>query len=151
MLSSVALPRHILAAAGLTCLAIPAAADDLHGTYADIKGFQATTLLKTTQSWNGAPLPSYGDGPAELSIVKYEFEPGATIPMHMHPVINAGVLMKGELTITTKTGEKIVVKAGQPIVELFRVWHFGANTGPDKAELLMFYAGHPGVPLAIRE
>lgn len=143
------LPALALLAIALTSYAVHA--EDLHQTYGDLKGIEAKTLLKTTQSWNGTPLPAYGDGPAELSIVKYEFEPGAVIPMHMHPVINAGVLLKGELTITTKSGEKVVVKEGQPVVELFKIWHYGANTGSTKAELIMFYAGHPGVPLTIRE
>jgi hypothetical protein len=38
----------------------------------------------------------------------------------MHPVINAGVLLKGELKIFTKTGEKITLKSGEPLVELFK-------------------------------
>lgn len=133
------------------CLATHAAAEDLHQAYAALKGISAQTLLQTTKSWDGNALPAYGDGPAEISIVKYEFEPGAVIPMHMHPVINAGILLKGQLTITTKSGETVTVKEGETVVELFKVWHSGANTGSVKAELIMFYAGHPGVPLAIRE
>lgn len=145
------LERFALAALLVVFGSPRAQAEDIHQTYASLKGIDAKTLLKTTQSWNGATLPAYGSEPAEISIVKYEFEPGAAIPMHMHPVINAGVLLQGELTITTKSGQKIVVKAGDTVVELFKEWHSGANTGADKAELIMFYAGHPGVPLAIRE
>lgn len=132
-------------------LSSAALAEDVHKTYSDISGVEAKTLIKTTKAWNGSALPAYGEGQSEITIIRYVFEAGAKIPMHMHPVINAGVLLKGELTITTKSGEKIVVKAGEPLVELFKEWHFGANTGSDKAELIVFYAGHVGTPLVIRE
>jgi quercetin dioxygenase-like cupin family protein len=143
--------RPAAAIIALFCAPLAAAAEDLHKTYAAVQGISTKTLLQTTKSWDGRTLPAYGEGPAEISIVKYEFEPGAVIPMHMHPVINAGILLKGELTITTKTGETVTVREGDTVVELFKIWHSGANTGSVKTELIMFYAGHPGVPLAIRE
>ena len=119
--------------------------------YTDIPGVEANVLIKTTKSWNGATLPAYGDGQPEISIVRYRFEPGASIPMHMHPVINAGVLLSGQLSITTKSGEVIVVNAGEPLVELFREWHSGSNSGKEPADLIVVYAGTVGTPLAIRE
>jgi quercetin dioxygenase-like cupin family protein len=119
--------------------------------YTNIPGVQANVLIKTTKAWNGATLPAYSEGQPEVTIVRYEFAPGASIPMHMHPVINAGVLLKGELTITTKTGEKIIVKAGEPLVELFKEWHSGSNSGPESVDLIVVYAGIVGTPLVIRE
>ena len=119
--------------------------------YTDIPGVEANVLIKTTQSWNGSPLPAYGEGQPQISIVRYTFAPGAAIPMHMHPVINAGVLLKGELTITAKTGETVTLKAGQPVVEMFKQWHYGANLGKEPVELIIVYAGTEGTPLVIRE
>ena len=119
--------------------------------YTDIPGVEANILLKTTKSWNGATLPAYGNGQPEMTIVRYTFAPGASIPMHMHPVINAGVLLKGELSITTKSGEKITVKAGEPVVELFKEWHYGSNPGLEPVDLIIVYAGTVGTPLVIRE
>lgn len=119
--------------------------------YTDIPGVEANVLIKTTKSWNGTTLPTYGDGQPEISIVRYRFDPGASIPMHMHPVINAGVLLKGELDIVTKTGEKISIKAGEPIVELFKEWHYGSNPGIEPVDLIVVYAGTTGRPLTIRE
>jgi quercetin dioxygenase-like cupin family protein len=87
----------------------------------------------------------------EITIIRYRFAPGASIPMHMHPVINAGLLLKGELSIFTKTGEKITLKAGEPLVELFKEWHYGSNLGAGPVDLIVVYAGTVGAPLTIRE
>ena len=119
--------------------------------YTDIPGIEANVLIKTSKSWNGATLPPYGEGQTEITIIRYTFAPGASIPMHMHPVINAGVLLKGELDIFTKTGEKITLKAGEPLVELFKEWHSGLNPGIEPVDLIVVYAGTVGTPLAIRE
>jgi quercetin dioxygenase-like cupin family protein len=119
--------------------------------YTDIPGIEANVLIKTTKSWNGATLPSYSEGQPEITIIRYTFAPGASIPMHMHPVINAGVLLKGELNIFTKTGEKIALKAGEPLVELFKEWHSGSNPGAEPVDLIVVYTGTVGTPLTIRE
>lgn len=119
--------------------------------YTDIPGVEAQVLIKTTKAWNGRTLPGYGEGQPEISIVRYRFEPGASIPMHMHPVINAGVLLQGELSVRTKSGEEIRVKAGEPLVELFKEWHYGTNPGAEPVDLIVVYAGTVGTPLVIRE
>ena len=119
--------------------------------YTDIPGVEARVLIKTNKAWNGSLLPEYGTGQPEITIVRYEFSPGASIPMHMHPVINAGVLLKGELWVMTKSGEKIILKAGDPLVELFKEWHYGVNPGKEPVELIVIYAGTVGTPLVVRE
>ena len=119
--------------------------------YPDIPGVKAQVLIKTTQSWNGSTLPDYGNGQPEITIIRYSFAPGATLPMHMHPVINAGVLLQGELIVTTKTGQKLELKAGDPLVELFKEWHSGFNPGKESVDLIVVYAGTVGTPLVIRE
>lgn len=127
-------------------------ADDMRKRYyTDIPGVEAQVLIKTTKSWNGTTLPAYSEGQPEITIIRYQFAPGASIPMHMHPVINAGVLLKGELHIFTKNGEKIILKAGEPLVELFKEWHYGSNPGTEAVDLVVVYAGTVGTPLTIRE
>ena len=139
---------------GFTLSLIPLiglADDTIKHAYPDIPGVKADVLIKTTQSWNGSTLPEYGNGQPEITIIRYRFAPGATLPMHMHPVINAGVLLKGELIVTTKTGQKIELKAGDPLVELFKEWHSGLNPGKEPVDLIVVYAGTVGTPLVIRE
>ena len=143
--------KYFLVAFALTLSQYGHADESQKRYYTDIPGVEANVLIKTTTSWNGATLPPYGEGQPEITIIRYRFAPGASIPMHMHPVINAGVLLKGELNIFTKTGEKITLKAGEPLIELFKEWHYGSNPGTEPIDLIVVYAGIAGTPLTIRE
>jgi len=106
-------------------------------------------LAKTTKSWNGATLPAYQKGQPEVTILKISIEPNAKLPIHEHPVINAGVLLKGELTVHTTDGKTLHMKAGDPIVECVDTWHYGANEGTNVAEIIVFYAGITNEPVTI--
>lgn len=108
-------------------------------------------LVKTGVSWNGEKLPSYPAGKPEISILKIEIPPGLKLPRHKHPVINAGVLLKGELTVITDKGEKLYLKAGDPIVEVVNTWHYGINEGKIPAEIVVFYAGIEGASVTVKE
>lgn len=134
-----------------SAISLNAIADEPKAHYTDIPGVKANILTKTTKAWNGSDLPAYGDGQPEITIIRYQIEPGATLPMHMHPVINAGLLIKGQLTVIKKTGETLNITAGQPIVELFKEWHYGTNPGNEPVDLVIVYAGTVGTPLVIRE
>ena len=76
---------------------------------------------------------------------------GVRLPMHKHPVINAGVIQQGQLTVIAKDGKQLILNAGDSIVELVDQWHYGVNQGSVPVKLIMFYAGEVGVPLVIRE
>jgi quercetin dioxygenase-like cupin family protein len=69
--------------------------------------------------------------------------------MHKHPVINAGVLIKGNLTVTTESGRILELKAGDPIIEVVETWHYGQNKGDQPAEIIVFYAGAKEEPVTI--
>jgi len=71
--------------------------------------------------------------------------------MHMHPVINAGVLLKGQLTVTTESGQVLRLKPDDPIVEVVDTWHCGKNEGDEPAEILVFYAGIEGESITIKK
>ena len=58
-----------------------------------------------------------------------------------HPVINAGVLIAGELTVITEDNKTLHLKAGDSIVELVNKKHYGKNEGTQTAEIIVFYAG----------
>ncbi|HEB27117.1 MAG TPA: cupin domain-containing protein [Porticoccus sp.] len=107
-------------------------------------------LTRTNSSWDGKTLPEYPKGRPEISILKIVVPPGAEVPLHKHLVINAGVLLKGELTVVTEGGMTLHLKAGDPIVELVNKWHYGKNEGEEPAEILIFYAGIEGQPLSIK-
>lgn len=119
-----------------------------HDDGAEIK---VAVLAKSTQSWDGQPLPNYATGKPEVTILKITIPAGAKLPLHLHPYINAGILMKGELTVLTEKQETLHLKAGDSIVEVVNKWHYGSNQGAEPAEIIVFYAGIQGQPITVKK
>ncbi|MBD1584643.1 cupin domain-containing protein [Pseudoalteromonas sp. S16_S37] len=107
-------------------------------------------ISKSTKSWDGAVLPSYPDGQPEITILKVTIPAGATVVKHKHPMINAGVMLSGELSVRSEDGKVLKLSAGEPIIELVGKWHEGKNEGDTPVEILVFYAGIEGQPLSIK-
>jgi len=108
-------------------------------------------LVKTTQSWNGEVLPAYPKGQPEITILRISIPAGAQLDTHSHPMINAGVLVSGELTVVTKDGKMLHLKEGDPIVEVVNTLHYGINQGKVPAEIIVFYGGVIDTPMTIVE
>ncbi|MFW5961240.1 MAG: cupin domain-containing protein [Desulfohalobiaceae bacterium] len=106
-------------------------------------------LSRSSQSWDRKTLPEYPDGEPEIQILRITIPAGAKLPMHMHPVINAGVLLAGELTVITEQEKTLHLKAGDPIIEVVNTWHYGQNQGEEPAEIIVFYAGTKDLPVTI--
>ncbi len=111
----------------------------------------AKILAKSTHSWDGTPLSAYPPGQPQVTILRIRIPSGTTLPLHTHPVINAGVLISGELTVVTKTGKSLQLKAGDPIVEVVNTWHYGKNQGSEPADIIVFYAGTKDAPITLKE
>jgi quercetin dioxygenase-like cupin family protein len=56
-------------------------------------------------------------------------------------VINAGVLLSGELTVKIPSGPTLHLATGAPIIEVVNTLHYGINEGKTPAEIIVFYAG----------
>lgn len=108
---------------------------------------QVEKLAESTQSWNGDMLPSYPKGQAKVTILKVSIPSKALLEMHEHLIINAGLLLKGELTVIDEFGNRLELKAGDPIIELVNTFHYGINEGTETAEILVFYAGDVDTPI----
>jgi quercetin dioxygenase-like cupin family protein len=108
-------------------------------------------LAKTSQSWNGEYLPVYPQGRPQITMLRISIPAGARLDIHSHPVINAGVLLSGELTVLTKDGKTLYLKAGDPIVEVVNTLHYGINQGNVPAEIIVFYAGTIDMPITVVE
>ena len=108
-------------------------------------------LAKTGVSWDGMALPNYPQGKPEVTILRIKIPPKVQLPLHQHPVINAGVLLKGELTVVTKNKETLHLKAGDSIIEVVDKWHYGKNEGNEPAEIIVFYAGVQGTPITVKK
>jgi quercetin dioxygenase-like cupin family protein len=106
-------------------------------------------LVKSTKSWDGTPLPAYPKARPEVTILRITIPAGSRLPTHIHPVINAGVLISGELTVVANDGRTLQLKAGDPIVEVVKTSHYGINKGKVPAEVIVFYAGAVGTPITV--
>jgi quercetin dioxygenase-like cupin family protein len=108
-------------------------------------------LAKTSRSWDGNSLPAYPPSQPMVTILRISIPAGAQLDIHSHPVINAGVLISGELTVLTKDGKTLYLKAGDPIVEVVNTSHYGINQGKVTAEIIVFYAGTVDTPITVVE
>lgn len=122
-----------------------------HVWAADANGVTVDTLAKTSSSWDGSDLPKYAKGEPEITILKITIPPKVQLALHKHPVINAGVLLKGQLTVVSEDKETLHLKAGDAIVELVNKWHYGKNDGDEPAEIIVFYAGTRGGPITVKK
>ena len=101
---------------------------------------KVTPLLKTTQSWNGAPI-KYPEGQAQISALMIEIAPGGETNWHEHPVPSFGMLLEGTLEISLPDGKKKLMKAGEALAEVIATPHNGRNVGTTPVKLVVFYAG----------
>ncbi|MFC1617048.1 cupin domain-containing protein [Candidatus Margulisiibacteriota bacterium] len=108
-------------------------------------------LLKTSQTWNGKDMPGYPKGKPEITILRITIPPKTKLAMHQHPVINAGVLLSGQLTVITKDNKILNLRAGDALNEVVNTWHYGKNPGKTPAEIIVFYAGIKDKPVTVKE
>ena len=108
-------------------------------------------IIKSSKSWDGKLLVPYSQGQPEITILRISIPVGAQLETHSHPVINAGVLMSGQLTVRTTDGKVLHLKAGDPIVEVVNTLHYGINEGTVPAEIVVFYAGIVGQPVTVSQ
>jgi quercetin dioxygenase-like cupin family protein len=117
----------------------------------NVNTVQVEELAKSSESWDGSRLPAYPKDMPEITILRIKIPPGSTLPLHEHPVINAGVLLSGELTVITENNKTLHLKAGEAIIEVVNTWHYGKNEGSKTAELIVFYAGIPNEPITVKK
>ena len=101
---------------------------------------KVTQLLKTTTSWNGAPI-KYPEGQAEVTSLMVEIAPGGETHWHEHPVPSFGYLLEGSLEVSLVDGKKKLLKPGEALAEVIATAHNGRNVGTTPVKLIVFYAG----------
>ncbi len=142
---------RILAAFSFILLLQPGCALVRTGPEANEASPVVKELIKTTQSWDGKGLPAYPQGQPEITILRITVPAGTRLHTHSHPVINAGVLISGQLTVVTTDGKTLHLKAGDPIVEVVNTLHYGINEGKVPAEIVVFYAGVTDSAISVLE
>lgn len=116
------------------------------GVWAKEAKVQAEVLTQSSVSWNGEAY-RYPQGEAEISVVKIDIPKGIVLPLHCHNIPLAGYMVKGELEVSTASGEKKLFKAGDAFVEVMDLWHFGSAI--TDTQLIAFYAGQRDMPLSV--
>lgn len=106
-------------------------------------------LAGGSQAWDCSQLPNYPQGEPDVIVTRLQIEPGLRLPMHVHPVINAGMVISGELTVTGADGVEHVFGPGEALIEMVGRPHYGENRGEEPVDLVMFYASTPGTPLSL--
>ncbi len=102
---------------------------------------ESVVLVKSDKSWDGSPLPSYPKEAPEISVLKITIPPHTELPVHQHPIINVGYMLKGTLKVVTDTNDVLYLKAGDAIIEVVDKWHSGMNEGDEPVEIVVVYAG----------
>lgn len=101
-------------------------------------------LQKSQNSWNNTPIKQMNLSEPEVTVVRIQIPKGEKLPLHQHPILNVGYLTKGELTVHTENNDVLVLKAGDPIIEVIDTWHYGESTGEEDAEIVVVYVGNKG-------
>lgn len=120
----------------------PARADDGHGGGAE--GVQVETLVRSDRSWNGALLPALPAAQAEVTVLRITVPAGVRLQRHLHPVINAGVLLQGRLRVEADDGTSLLLNPGEALVEMVDTVHRGVSLGPEPAVIVVVYVGPKG-------
>ncbi|PWU10815.1 MAG: cupin [Verrucomicrobia bacterium] len=111
------------------------------------KSVQIETLAEGGVSWDHVPYKAYPSAPPRLSVLKITLPPHSALPWHIHGIPVAVYVLSGKLIIEKESGEKKEANAGQAVLETVNSIHRG-KTGNSSAELIVFYAGALGLPLA---
>lgn len=111
---------------------------------------KVTPLLKTQETWDGKPIV-YPTGTAEITGLLIEVAPGGETGWHLHTVPSFGMVLEGELEVELKSGETLLLKAGESVAETVNVLHNGRNKGSVPVRLMVFYAGATDSRLTIKE
>ena len=106
-------------------------------------------LIQTTVHWNQQPIKPIRLKHPQVTVLRITIPAGEKLVMHKHPILNVGYLTKGELTVRSEKGDVLVLKPGDPIVELINEWHYGESTGSEDAEIVVIYVGEKSDTLSI--
>ena len=120
-------------------------------TSTTVFGANSETVIQTNVYWNQKPIKAIHIDQPQVTILKITIPTGEKLSMHKHPMLNVGYMIKGELTVYSEKGDVLVLKAGDPIVELVDTWHYGENTGAEDVVIVVTYVGNKEEDLSIKK
>lgn len=110
---------------------------------------QKEVLLKTTSTWDNVEYQKLKIKKPEVTVLKIDIGVNESLKMHKHDLVNIAYVKKGTLTVYTDKNEQITVKEGECLPEIIGKYHYGKNTGKEPVQLIVFYIGEKGTPLAV--
>ena len=110
---------------------------------------QKEVLLKTTSTWDNVEYQKLKIKKTEVTVLKIDIGVNESLKMHKHDLVNIAYVKKGTLTVYTDKNEQITVKEGECLPEIIGKYHYGKNTGNEPVQLIVFYIGEKGTPLAV--
>ena len=110
---------------------------------------QKEVLLKTTSTWDNVEYQKLKIKKPEVTVLKIDIGVNESLKMHKHDLVNIAYVKKGTLTVYTDKNEQITVKEGECLPEIIGKYHYGKNTGNEPVQLIVFYIGEKGTPLAV--
>lgn len=115
----------------------------------NVSAATSETVIQTGSHWNGQTIKPLHINHPQVTMLRITIPSGEKLAMHKHPILNIGYLTKGELTVRSDKGEELVLKPGDPIVELVDRWYYGESTGSEDAEIVVTYVGEKNDDLSI--
>ncbi len=106
-------------------------------------------LLKTTTTWNGAPIQYMTSTKPEVQAVVVTIAPGAATVWHKHPVNNYAYVLEGAVRLELEDKTTHVFKKGEAFAEVVNTWHRGVNVGEGSLKILVFYDTEVGGTISI--
>jgi quercetin dioxygenase-like cupin family protein len=106
-------------------------------------------LLKTGITNIGQRIAYPRHGKPEISAMIVTIAPGASTPLHKHPVPLVGYVLQGQLEVSAEGGKVNRYKAGDAFVEALNHVHQGFNVGTEPVRILVTVIGIAGVSYSV--
>jgi len=92
---------------------------------------------------------AYPNGRSRITATRITLPPGASVPLHLHPVPLFAYILQGELVVDYGSQGTRTYRKGDAFVEAFHTPHSGHNGGKGNLQILAVYAGAEGTPNSI--
>ncbi len=107
------------------------------------------TLISATESWNGDTY-SYGDGQAQITLLRITAPVGFKTPVHTHPQPGVAYVVKGILDCVVTANNTKVFTPGDSFATTFgETPHYCQSIGKEDAVVFVAYAGVEGQPVTV--
>ena len=112
-------------------------------------GIKIETLAKSSKEWSGETLPAYPESQPQITVLRITVPVGVELPFHSHPVINAAVVIQGNLELSLQDNTKRLFKSGDAFIEVVNTVHTGKSLGPEDLIVIVVYAGSEKIPTTV--